>query len=51
MINAIIPSNLNFTINRSKLKKLFMSSEHLRMFKEDQLESLMDHLTYLVLFG
>lgn len=48
VINAIIKSDLNFMINRSKLRTLFVSSEHLRMFKDDQIENLMEHLTITV---
>ena len=48
IINAIIPSDLNFMINRSRLRTLFVSSEHLRMFKDDQIESLMDKLKITV---
>ena len=41
VINAIFCEDMQFVINKSKLKKLIKGSEHLRQFKDDQLETLM----------
>lgn len=39
---------MEVVINRNQLKKLFMNSEHLNQFKEDQIEILMDMVSMKV---